>query len=45
MQLFLIVLTKRKEMIRYCESFGYGGTTLNIVGNELTYVSVLVEDE
>jgi hypothetical protein len=26
MQLVLIVLTKRKEMIRYCESFGYGGT-------------------
>jgi hypothetical protein len=25
MQLVLIVLTKRKEMIRYCESFGYGG--------------------
>jgi hypothetical protein len=21
----LIVLTKTKEMIRYCESFGYGG--------------------
>jgi hypothetical protein len=30
MQLVLIVLTKRKEMIRYCESFGYGGKcTLN----------------
>jgi hypothetical protein len=25
MQLVLIILTKRKEMIRYCESFGYGG--------------------
>jgi hypothetical protein len=24
MQLVLIVLTKRKEMIRYCESFRYG---------------------
>jgi hypothetical protein len=24
MQLLLIVLTKRKEMIRYCESFRYG---------------------
>jgi hypothetical protein len=24
MQLILIVLTKRKETIRYCESFGYG---------------------
>jgi hypothetical protein len=25
MQLILIVLIKRKETIRYCESFGYGG--------------------
>jgi hypothetical protein len=25
MQLILIILTKRKEMIRYFESFGYGG--------------------
>jgi hypothetical protein len=25
MQLILIVLTKRKETIRYCESFGYSG--------------------
>jgi hypothetical protein len=25
MQLILIILTKRKEMICYCESFGYGG--------------------
>jgi hypothetical protein len=25
MQLVLIILTKRKEMIRYCESFKYGG--------------------
>jgi hypothetical protein len=25
MQLILIVLIKRKEMICYCESFGYGG--------------------
>jgi hypothetical protein len=25
MQLDLTILTKRKEMIRYCESFGYGG--------------------
>jgi hypothetical protein len=25
MQLILIVLTKRKETIRYYESFGYGG--------------------
>jgi hypothetical protein len=45
MQLVLIVLTKRKEMVRYCETFGYGGTTLsNIVANDLTHVSVLVED-
>jgi hypothetical protein len=29
-QLVLIVLVKRKETIRYCESFGYGGKcTLN----------------
>jgi hypothetical protein len=27
MQLVLIILTKRKEMIRYCESFGYSGTS------------------
>jgi hypothetical protein len=27
MQLVIIVLTKRKEMICYCESFGYGGTS------------------
>jgi hypothetical protein len=25
MQLVIIVLSKRKEMIHYCESFGYGG--------------------
>jgi hypothetical protein len=24
MQLVLVVLTKRKEMICYCKSFGYG---------------------
>jgi hypothetical protein len=45
MQLILIVLTKRKEMIRYCKMFGYDGTTLsNIVANDLTHVSVPVED-
>jgi hypothetical protein len=45
MQLILIVLTKRKEMIHYCESFGYGGTTLsNIVANDLTHVSVPTEE-
>jgi hypothetical protein len=44
MQLDLIVLTKRKEMICYCESFGYGGTTLsNIVANDLTHISVPTE--
>jgi hypothetical protein len=45
MQLVLIVLTKTKEMIHYCESFGYGGTMLsNIIANDLTHVSVPVEN-
>jgi hypothetical protein len=45
MQLILIILTKRKEMIHYYESFGYGGITLsNIVANDLTHVSVPAED-
>jgi hypothetical protein len=45
MQLILIVLTKRKEMICYYKMFGYDGTTLsNIVANDLTHVSVPVED-
>jgi hypothetical protein len=45
MQLILIILTKRKEMIRYCESFRYGGTTLsNIITNNLTHISVHAED-
>jgi hypothetical protein len=45
MQFSLIVLTKTKETIRYCESFGYGGTTLsNIVSNDLTHVSVPADD-
>jgi hypothetical protein len=45
LQLVLIILTKRKEMIRYCKSFGYGGTTLSyIVANDLTHVSVLAEN-
>jgi hypothetical protein len=45
MQLILIVLTKRKEMIRYCETFGYGGTALsNIIANDLMLVSIPVED-
>jgi hypothetical protein len=44
MQLILIVLTKSKEMIRYCESFRYDDTTLsNIIANDLTYVSVPAE--
>jgi hypothetical protein len=32
----LIILTKTKEMIRYCESFGYGGKTLS------THVSIIL---
>jgi CTP synthase (UTP-ammonia lyase) len=45
MQLILIVLTKRKETIHYCESFGYCGTMLsNIVTNDLTHVSVPAEN-
>jgi hypothetical protein len=45
MQLILIILTNRKEMIRYSKSFRYGGTTLsNIITNDLTYVSVPAED-
>jgi hypothetical protein len=44
MQLDLIVLTKRKEMIRYCESFGYDDTLLsNIIANDLAHISVLAE--
>jgi hypothetical protein len=38
MQLVLIILTKRKEMIRYCESFGYGGQ-----GSQQTFLPVLTE--
>jgi hypothetical protein len=45
MQLVLIVLTKRKETIRHCESLRYDGTTLsNIVVNDLTHVRVPVEN-
>jgi hypothetical protein len=41
----LIVLTKTKETIHYCESFGYGGrNTLTNVSNDLTHVSVPAED-
>jgi hypothetical protein len=32
----LIVLTKIKEMTRYCESFNYGGKTLS------THVSIIL---
>jgi hypothetical protein len=45
MKLVLIVLTKRKETIHYCETFGYSGTMLlNITTNDSTDVSVHVED-
>jgi hypothetical protein len=45
MQLILIILTKKEETIRYCETFRYSGTTLsNIVANDLTHVSVPIED-
>jgi hypothetical protein len=41
----LIVLTKTKETIRYCESFEYGGKTLSTnVSSILTQVSVPAED-
>jgi hypothetical protein len=42
----LIVLTKTKTTIRYCELFRHGGKTLSThVSNDLTQVSVSVEDE
>jgi hypothetical protein len=45
MQHDLTILTKRKETIRYCELFGYSGTTLsNIIANGLTHVSVPAEE-
>jgi hypothetical protein len=45
MQLVLIVLTKTKETIHYCESFRYGGNNaLNTVANDLTHVNILAED-
>jgi hypothetical protein len=45
MQLDLIVLTKIKETIRYCELFGHGGKTLSThVTNDLTQVSIPEED-
>jgi hypothetical protein len=45
MQLVLIILTKRKEMIIYCESFRYGGKcTLNKRFYRSNGVSVPVEN-
>jgi hypothetical protein len=41
----LTILSKTKEIIRYCESFGYGGkNALTNVSNDLTYVSVPAEE-
>jgi Mn2+/Fe2+ NRAMP family transporter len=41
----LTVLTKIKEMTRYCESFGYSGrNTLINVSNDLTHVSVPIKE-
>jgi hypothetical protein len=38
----LTVLTKTKETIHYCESFGYGGSTLSTnVSNVLTEIVYL----
>jgi hypothetical protein len=45
MQLTLIVLTKRKETVRYCEIFRYSGkSALTNVSNDLTHVSVPAKD-
>jgi hypothetical protein len=45
MQLVLILLTKRMEIIHHCESFRYDGTTLsNIIAHDLTHVSVPIEN-
>jgi hypothetical protein len=44
-KLDLIILTKTKEMICYCESYAYSGkVALNIISNDLTQVSVPVEN-
>jgi hypothetical protein len=44
-KLNLIIITKIKEMVRYYESFGYGGkVALNTDANDLTYISVPTED-
>jgi hypothetical protein len=41
----LTILTKIKEMTRYCKSFEYGGKIALIsISNDLTYVSALAED-
>jgi hypothetical protein len=45
MQLGLLVLTKTKTTIRYCELFRHGGKTISThVTNDLTQVSILAED-
>jgi hypothetical protein len=44
MQLVLIILTKKKETIHYCESFGYGGKDSQHVSIVLTKVSVPAEN-
>jgi hypothetical protein len=45
MQLVLIILTKRKEMTRYYESFGYGGKSLSThISIILMKVSVSIEE-
>jgi hypothetical protein len=44
-KLDLIVLTKTKETICYCESHTYGGkVALNTASNDLMQVSVPAED-
>jgi hypothetical protein len=41
----LTVLTPKKEIIHYCESFGYGGkNALTDISNDLTHVCVLAEE-
>jgi hypothetical protein len=45
MQHGLIVLTKTKTTIRYCELFGHSGKTLATqITNDLAHVSVPIED-
>jgi hypothetical protein len=46
MQLDLIILTKIREAIHYCESLEYGGQdTLNTVTIDLTHVNVPTEKD